>query len=61
MTWTVMINGHDDLTGDEKVTYEEAIVEKTRTFAAELAEAEGGHVSSAQATTNTTGTVNVLA
>ncbi len=66
MTWTININGHDDLTGDEKVAYEEAIVEKARVFAAELvADAEArdgaGHVTNATATTNTTGSVNVLA
>ena len=59
MTWTVNISGHDDLTGDEKVAYEEAIVEKARALAAELGEAEGGHVTSATATTNTTGSVDL--
>jgi hypothetical protein len=61
MTWTININGHDDLTGDEKVDYEEALVEKARSVVRELAAAEGSRVSSASATTNTTGTVNLLA
>lgn len=66
MTWTINIGGHDDLTGDEKVAYEEAIVQKAKAFAAELvADAEArdgaGHVSTAAATTNTTGSVNLLA
>ena len=65
MTWTININGHDDLAGDEKVAYENAIVEKARAFAAELvADAEsrdgGGHVTIASVTTNTTGSVNLL-
>jgi hypothetical protein len=61
MTWTINITGHDDLTGGEKDAYEAAVVEKARALAAELGKAEGGHVSSAQATTNTTGSVNLLA
>lgn len=59
MTWTVNLSGHDDLTGDEKIAYEEAVVEKARALAAEIAGWEGGHVTTATATTNTTGSVNV--
>lgn len=61
MTWTVSINGHDDLTGDEKAAYENAVVEKAKALAAELGQADGGHITSATATTNTTGSVNLLA
>jgi hypothetical protein len=61
MTWTVNINGHDNLSGDEKVAYENAMIEKARALAEELAAAEGGVVSTASATTNTTGSVNLLA
>lgn len=57
MTWTVNINGHDDLAGDEKIAYEEAVVAKARALAAELAEVAGGHVTVATAYTNTTGQV----
>lgn len=60
MTWSISLTGHDDLSGDEKVAYEEAVVEKARALAAELSEAKGGHISSATATTNTTGSVNLL-
>lgn len=64
MTWTININGHDDLAGEEKAAYEEFIVTKAREFAADLkghADAtDGAHVSGATATTNTTGSVNVL-
>lgn len=61
MTFTVNISGHDDLTGDEKVAYEEGLVEKARALVEELAQTDGGRVTTAQATTNTTGTVNLLA
>lgn len=61
MTWTINITGHDDLTGDEKVAYENEVVEAARNLAASLKEKEGGHVSMASCTTNTTGSVNLLA
>ena len=62
MTWTINISGHDDLTGDEKIAYEEAVVAKARALAVELEEAEGGRsTTTAMATTNTTGSVNLLA
>jgi hypothetical protein len=60
VTWTINIGGHDDLTGDEKIAYEEDVVAKAKALAQELAGKEGGHVSSASATTNTTGSVNLL-
>ena len=60
MTWTISINGHDDLAGDEKEAYENAVVEKARALADELAQAEGGRVTSGTATTNTTGSVNLI-
>lgn len=59
MTWTVNINGHDDLTGSEKEAYEQDVVAKAKAFVQELAAKEGGHVTSAGATTNTTGSVNL--
>lgn len=61
MTWTIDIMGHDDLSGDEKVAYEEAVVERAKALAAELVAAEGGHVINAVCVTNTTGSVNLLA
>lgn len=61
MTWTIQITGHDDLSGDEKVAYENEVVEAARNLATSLKEKEGGHVSSAMCTTNTTGSVNLLA
>lgn len=59
MTWTININGHDDLTGDEKEAYEQDVVAKAKALVQELAAKEGGHVTSASATTNTTGAVNL--
>lgn len=61
MTWSININGHDDLTGDEKVAYEEAVVEKAKALVAELAAAAGGHITTATSNTNSTGSVNLLA
>lgn len=63
MTWTINIMGHDDLAGDAKVAYEEAVVAKARALAAELAAIDGisGHVATAMVVTNTTGSVNLLA
>jgi len=60
VTWNINISGHDDLTGDEKVAYEESIVEEARALVAEIAEATGGHVTVESATTNTTGSVSLL-
>ncbi len=61
MTWTINMSGHDDLSGDEKVAYEEGLVEKARALADELATATGGRVTSAVAVTNTTGSVDLRA
>jgi hypothetical protein len=61
MTWTINVTGHDDLTGDEKAAYEQDVVDKAKALVAELAAKDGGHVSAAQATTNTTGSVNLSA
>ena len=60
MTWTVNLSGHDDLSGDEKETFENGLVEKVKSLAQELRDTEGCNVTSASVTTNTTGSVNVL-
>lgn len=60
MTFTVSINGHDDLNGDEKAAYENGLIEKARQFASDLASQDGGRVTTAVAVTNTTGSVNLL-
>lgn len=61
MTYTVNINGHDDLQGDEKAGFENGLVDKVKGFVSELQAAEGVNVTSAQVTTNTTGMVDALA
>jgi hypothetical protein len=60
MTWTVNLNGHDNLSGDEKVAFEEGLVQKTRELVETLKEQDGAIVSIATVTTNTTGSVNLL-
>jgi hypothetical protein len=59
MTWTINVQGHDDLSGEEKAKLEENIVEEARAFVQSLVE-EGNRVSTATAVTNTTGSVNLL-
>lgn len=60
MTWMISINGHDDLTGEEKIAFENEIVAKARSLVMNLKDMQGGHVTSAGCDTNTTGTVNLL-
>ncbi len=55
MTWTISMTGHDDLSGDEKVKFEEGLVEKARALAQELSSTDGCNVTTAYAATNTTG------
>jgi hypothetical protein len=61
MTWTININGHDDLTGEEKEAFENIIVGEATGLFHSLKAQEGNQISSASVTTNTTGTVNLLA
>jgi hypothetical protein len=60
MTWSITLNGHDDLTGEEKAKLEEIIVGEAKTLAHSLAAQEGNRVSTATVVTNTTGSVNLL-
>jgi hypothetical protein len=60
MTWTVNLNGHDNLSGDEKVAFEEGLVQKTRDLIETLKQQDGSVVSIATVMTNTTGSVNLL-
>lgn len=60
MTWTVSLNGHDDLSGDEKIAFEENLVEKVKTLAEELKTTKGCAVTSGYVSTNTTGTVDLM-
>lgn len=59
MTWTIHINGHDNLEGDEKVEYENTVVEMAKSLVEELSKLDGGMMSTATATTNTTGQVDL--
>lgn len=60
MTWSININGHDDLTGEEKEALERVIVGEATRLVHSLKVQEGNQVSSAMAVTNTTGSVNLL-
>lgn len=61
MTWTININGHDDLTGDEKEALEKIIVGEATGLFHSLKAQDGNNITSASVSTNTTGTVNLLA
>lgn len=60
MTWTVNLSGHDDLSGEEKIEFEEGLVEKIKVLAQNLKETEGCKVTSGYVSTNTTGTVDLM-
>lgn len=60
MTWNINITGHDDLTGEEKANLENIIVGEAKALAHSLKALEGNNVVSAGASTNTTGSVNLL-
>jgi len=60
MTWNVNINGHDNLTGEEKEQFEKGLVDEMKALVDRLKTTEGVVVSSGMTTTNTTGSVNLL-
>lgn len=60
MTWSIQLNGHDDLSDEEKEELEKMLVDEARDFAGSLVGLEGNKVTSAVAVTNTTGSVNLL-
>ena len=60
MTWNINIMGHDDLSGEEKEKLENVIVGEAKALVHSLRAQEGINVTSAGATTNTTGPVNLL-
>jgi hypothetical protein len=60
MTWTVNLNGHDDLPEEAKKQFEEELVDSVWQFVGELKNMEGVNVTSAMVVTNTTGSVDVL-
>lgn len=61
MTWTININGHDDLSGEEKEALENIIVGEATGLFHSLKAQEGNRITTATVTTNTTGTVNLAA
>lgn len=61
MTWTINIMGHDELTGDEKAALEAVIVGEAMGLFHTLKAQQGNTITTATATTNTTGSVNLLA
>jgi len=61
MTWSININGHDDLTGDEKEALENVIVGEAKALFHSLKAQEGNRITSAVAVTNTTGSVDLSA
>lgn len=60
MTWLISISGHDELTGEEKIAFENEVVAKARGLATNLRDMQGGRIAVATCTTNTTGPVNLL-
>ena len=59
MTFTVNITGHDDLEAELKEAFENGLVAKAKQLVDD-AKQEGVTISSATATTNTTGSVDLL-
>jgi hypothetical protein len=60
MTWSIQIDGHDDLETEAKEAFENGLVAKVVELVADIKSGAGITVSRAQATTNTTGAVDVL-
>jgi hypothetical protein len=60
MTWNVNLNGHDDLSGEDKEKFEQGLVETIQSLADDLAAKDGVNVTQALVATNTTGQVNLL-
>lgn len=59
MTWTINIQGHDDLTGEEKEALEQVIVGEATGLFHSLKAQNGNQITTATVSTNTTGTVNL--
>jgi hypothetical protein len=61
MTWSVQIDGHDDLEQEAKEAFENGLVSKVTELVGELRQGAGVTISRAAVTTNTTGPVDALA
>ena len=59
MTFTVHIDGHDDLEAEAKAAFENGLVHMVTDLVAEVKGGAGVTISRADVTTNTTGTVDV--
>lgn len=59
MTWSVTLQGHDDLSGELKESFEYGLVSKVKNLVDEVKSGEGVIVTFANVTTNTTGSVDV--
>lgn len=59
MTWTININGHDDLLGEEKAAFENGLVDEVKRFLNDLKEIEGCTITTGHVYTNTTGQVGL--
>ena len=60
MTWTIQIDGHDDLEAEAKAAFENGLVGMAKQLVTDIQSGAGITVSRAQATTNTTGPVDLL-
>jgi len=61
MTWSVQIDGHDDLEAEAKAAFENGLVSMIRGVVADLKAGAGVTVTRANVTTNTTGSVDATA
>jgi hypothetical protein len=61
MTWTINISGDDDLTGEEKEALENIIVGEATALFHSLKAQGGNQITTASVSTNTTGSVDLLA
>jgi len=60
MTWSINIEGHDDLEAEAKAAFENGLIATVAGWVADIKAGAGVTVTRAQASTNTTGPVDVL-
>jgi len=61
MTFTIHVDGHDDLEAEAKAAFENGLVSMVTELIADIKGGAGVTISRADVTTNTTGPVDVLA
>lgn len=59
MTWTIQIDGHDDLEQEAKAAFENGLIGMAKQLVEDLKSGEGVTVSRAVASTNTTGQIDL--